>query len=125
MWSRKLRAALCALALCSGALAAGPAAAGLFDDEIARKQITDQQKRVEELRQQADGMAARLTKIEDNAKSQPVLALVSEIEKLREEMRGLRGQIEVLGNNIEGVTKRQRDMYVDLDQRLRRFEQPG
>ena len=125
MWSRKLRAALCVLALCSGALATGPAAAGLFDDEIARKQITDQQKRVEELRQQADGMAARLTKIEDNAKSQPVLALASEIEKLREEMRGLRGQIEVLGNNIEGVTKRQRDMYVDLDQRLRRFEQPG
>lgn len=126
MWLRKSRAALAALMLCSaGMLAAGPAAAGLFDDEIARKQIADQQKRVEELRQQADGMAARLTRIENDAKSQPALALVSEIEKLREEMRGLRGQIEVLGHNIEGVTKRQRDMYVDLDQRLRRFEQPG
>lgn len=125
MWSRKLRASLGALILCSGVLATGPAAAGLFDDEIARKQIADQQKRVDELRQQADGMAVRLGKIEDDAKAQPVLALASEIEKLREEMRSLRGQIEVLGNTIEGVSKRQRDMYVDLDQRLRRFEQPG
>lgn len=125
MWSRKLRASLAALMLCSGVLATGPATAGLFDDEIARKQIADQQKRVDDLRQQADGLAARLSKIEDDAKAQPVLALASEIEKLREEMRSLRGQIEVLGNNIEGVSKRQRDMYVDLDQRLRRFEQPG
>lgn len=125
MWSRKLRASLGVLVLCSGVLAAGPAAAGLFDDEIARKQIAEQQKRVDELRQQSEGMAARLTKIEDDAKAQPVLALASEIEKLREEMRSLRGQIEVLGNSIESVTKRQRDMYVDLDQRLRRFEQPG
>lgn len=121
----RLRALTGALVLCSGLLAAGPAGAGLFDDEIARKQITDQQKRVDELRQQAEGMAARLGKIEEEAKAQPVLALAAEIEKLREEMRGLRGQIEVLGNNIEGVSKRQRDMYVDLDQRLRRFEQPG
>lgn len=125
MWSRKLRASLGALMLCSGMLTSGPAAAGLFDDEIARKQIADQQKRVDELRQQTDGMAARLGKIEDDAKAQPVLALASEIEKLREEMRSLRGQVEVLGNTIEGVSKRQRDMYVDLDQRLRRFEQPG
>lgn len=125
MWSRKLRASLGALFLCSGMLAAAPAAAGLFDDEIARKQIAEQQKRVDELRQQAEGMAARLGKIEEDAKSQPMLALASEIEKMREEMRGLRGQIEVLNNNIEGVSKRQRDMYVDLDQRLRRFEQPG
>lgn len=125
MWSRKLRASLGALILCSGVLATGPAVAGLFDDDIARKQIADQQKRVDELRQQSEGMAARLGKIEDAAKAQPVLALAAEIEKLREEMRSLRGQIEVLGNNIEGVSKRQRDMYVDLDQRLRRFEQPG
>ncbi len=123
--TRHLRALLCTLALCGGVLAAAPSAAGLFDDEIARKQIADQQKRIDELRQQADGMTSRLAKIEDDARAQSVLALATEIEKLREEIRGLRGQIEVLGNNVEGVSKRQRDMYVDLDQRLRRFEQPG
>ncbi len=120
-----MRTAAAALALCAGLFAAGPASAGLFDDEIARKQIAEQQKRVDELRQQNDGMAGRLAKLEEYAKAQPVLALVAEIEKLREEIRNLRGQVETLGNNIEGVAKRQRDMYVDLDQRLRRFEQPG
>jgi tol-pal system protein YbgF len=120
-----MRAAAGVLALCAGLLAAGPVAAGMFDDEVARKQIAEQQKRIDELRQQGDGMAARLAKIEGEAKSQPVLALAGEIEKLRDEIRGLRGQVETLGNNIEGVAKRQRDMYVDLDQRLRRFEQPG
>ncbi len=59
----------------------------------ARKQIADQQKRVDELRQQTEGMAARLGKIEEEAKAQPVLALAAEIEKLREEMRGLRGRL--------------------------------
>ena len=122
---RSMRTAAVALVLCAGLFAAGPASAGLFDDEIARKQIAEQQKRVDELRQQSDGMAGRLAKIEEDAKAQPVLSLVAEIEKLREEIRNLRGQVETLGNNIEGVSKRQRDMYVDLDQRLRRFEQPG
>ncbi len=121
---RRLRA-IPVLAFCAAALAAAPASAGLFDDEVARKQIAEQQKRVDELRSQTEGMAARLARVEEEAKAQPVLSLVSEIEKLREEIRSLRGQIEVLGNNVDGVAKRQRDMYVDLDLRLRRFEQPG
>lgn len=115
----------CLLALCAGLLAAGPAVAGLFDDEGARAMIVEQQKRVDELRRQTDAISTRLGKVEEDAKAQPVLAIAGEIEKLREEIRGLRGQIEVLGNSIEGVSKRQRDMYVDLDLRLRRFEQPG
>ena len=122
--SRSLRFAG-GLLLCGSLLAAGQAVAGMFDDEIARKQIAEQQKRIDEMRQQTDGINARLARIEDGVKSQPVLALVSEIEKLREEIRALRGQVEVLGHDIEGVSKRQRDMYVDLDLRLRRFEQPG
>lgn len=118
------RLAALLLALCAGLLAT-PVAAGLFDDEGARAQIAEQQKRVDELRRQTDTINTRLGKIEEDAKAQPVLLIAGEIEKLREEIRTLRGQIEVLSNNIEGVSKRQRDMYVDLDLRLRRFEQPG
>ena len=54
-----------------------------------------------------------------------MLDLPTQIEPLRQDMNKLRGQIEVLGNNIDGTAKRQRDMYVDLDTRLRRLEQPG
>ena len=122
---RSMRVAGSLLALCGNLLAATPAVAGMFDDEVARRQIAEQQKRVDELRQQTEGINARLNRIEEGSKAQPVLALVSEIEKLREEIRALRGQVEVLGHDIEGVSKRQRDMYVDLDLRLRRFEQPG
>ncbi len=106
-------------------LAGGPAYAGLFDDEVARQQIAEQQKRVDALREKGEAMQSRLSRIEESLKSQPVLEIASQIERLREDMRAMRGQIEVLGNGLEQAAKRQRDMYVDLDLRLRRFEQPN
>ena len=105
--------------------AAVPAQAGLFDDDVARQQLTEQQKRIDELRKQNDALTARLAKIEDGLKNSAVLDLANQIELLRQDMNKLRGQIEVLGNNNDGTAKRQRDMYVDLDTRLRRLEQPG
>jgi hypothetical protein len=44
---------------------------------------------------------------------------------LRQEVKQMRGQLEVLGNEVQMSGKRQRDMYVDLDSRLKRFEQTG
>ena len=113
------------------ALAAVPAAAALFGggDEIARKGVTEQQKRVDGLYSRYDEIAGRITKLEDAVKAQassgnqPVLELSNQLQAMREELRSLRGQIEVMSNNIEANAKRQRDMYVDLDTRLRRFEQ--
>ena len=121
---RKPSAVLAALA-CAAVFLSFPARAGLFDDEIARKQIVEQSKRLDDVRQQQELIAERLAKVEDALKNQPVLGLVSQIEALREELRQLRGQIEVVGNNIDMAAKRQRDMYVDLDTRLRRLEQPA
>jgi len=99
--------------------------AGLFDDETARQQIVEQAKRLEELRQGQEALAARLVAVEESAKGgqAPLFELLSQIQQLRQEVTGLRGQFEILGNNIEGTAKRQRDMYVDLDTRLRRLEQ--
>jgi len=105
--------------------AVAPAAAGLFDDELARKQIVEQQRRLDALGQQQEQIAERLARMEEALKNQPVIALASQIEALREDMRQLRGQIEVVANNIDVAAKRQRDMYVDLDSRLRRLEQPA
>ena len=109
---------------------AAPAHAALFGgDDVARKGVAEQQKRVDGLYTRYDEMAARLAKIEDalkaqaNAPNQPVLDLANQIQVMREELRTLRGQIEVVSNSIEANAKRQRDMYVDLDTRLRRFEQ--
>src|SRR3970282_271838 len=59
------------------------------------------------------------------APATPALALAQQLERLRQELMQLRGQIEVLGNDIQMAAKRQRDMYVDLDTRMKRLEQPA
>lgn len=105
--------------------AAAPVHAGLFDDEVARKQIVEHQKRIDGLKQQQEEIAERIARVEEALKNQPVISLASQIEALREDLRQMRGQIEVVGHNIDMAAKRQRDMYVDLDTRLRRLEQPG
>jgi tol-pal system protein YbgF len=104
-------------------VAALPGHAQIFGggDEVARKQLADQSRRIEDLRQQ-------VTRLEESLKSvsatNPALGLADQLEGLRREMMQLRGQLEVLGNDIQMASKRQRDMYVDLDSRMKRLEQP-
>ena len=113
-------------------LAANPARAGMFDDDEARRQIAVEKKRVDEMsarmnaqNQLLDTVAARIAKIEESVgKSQGLLDLFREIEGLKQELAKMRGQIEVLNNGIETTQKRQKDLYVDLDTRLRRLETP-
>jgi tol-pal system protein YbgF len=52
-----------------------------------------------------------------------MVQLLNQVEALNGELSRLRGQIEVLANDVNNAQKRQRDMYVDLDTRLRRIEQ--
>ncbi len=98
-------------------------------DETARKQIAEQGRRVDAIKQQNDELATRLSRIEESLKqltaSGPALELAQQLELLRQEVKQMRGQIEVLGNEVQMSAKRQRDMYVDLDSRLKRFEQTG
>ena len=116
--SDSVRFAGCIVLLCM----AGGAQAALFGDDEARKQIAAEHTRVSDLQKQID---TRLTRIEEQLSGQGLLDLQSQLQQARDEMARLRGQIEVLNNNIENSTKRQRDMYIDLDTRLRHFEQAG
>jgi len=52
-----------------------------------------------------------------------VIELMNQIEDLQAEINRLRGQLEVLTNGLDNAQKRQRDMYLDLDTRMRRIEQ--
>ena len=90
-----------------------PVKAALFDDEEARK-------RIETLRVEVN---ARMDKLEAASRGQ--IELANQIEALKEEVARLRGQIEVLANEIESTQKRQKDFYVDLDNRLRKLETPA
>jgi tol-pal system protein YbgF len=98
-------------------------------DETARKQIAEQGKRIEELRQQNAQLSERLGHIDETLKGlasfNPALELSQQLERVRQEITQLRGQIEVNANEVQMASKRQRDMYVDLDTRMKRLEVPA
>jgi tol-pal system protein YbgF len=65
----------------------------------------------------------KLAQVESEGANRGVVQLLNRMEGLNGDLNRLRGQIEVLTNDINNAQKRQRDMYVDLDTRLRRMEQ--
>ncbi|MEO8383858.1 MAG: tol-pal system protein YbgF [Betaproteobacteria bacterium] len=95
------------------------AAAGLFDDEEARKDLRNLRAQVE---QQSRDNELRLQKLDDSVKNLGIIQLLNQIEQLNAEIAKLRGQVEVMSNLDEQLTKRQRDFYLDIDTRLRKLE---
>jgi tol-pal system protein YbgF len=98
-------------------LAALPAHAGIFDDDEARARI-DRIKA--ELRTEFESLS---TRVDRAAKNQ--IEFANQTETLKADLARVRGQMEVLANEVEGTQKRQRDFYVDLDSRLRKLETTG
>jgi tol-pal system protein YbgF len=108
-------------ALC---LTAHPAYAGLFNDDEARKQIVQLEARLAASEESLSKLEAA-HKQQTNVLKQQTIALLdlqTSIEALNTELRKLRGQNEELAHNFQDAEKRQKDLYVDLDGRLRRFE---
>ena len=96
----------------------------ILQDTDARNKINAMSSQIAELSARIDSkIAAALARIESKAETKSMMDLASEIEKLRGELAGLRGQLEIVSNEIANAQKRQRDFYVDLDQRLRTVEQ--
>lgn len=105
--------ALLLLALCCAA----PAQAGLFSDDEARKQTQQLEARVLKLE---DALLKQAAVAEQQTKS--LLDLLGQIDVLNGEIRKLHGQNEELAHGLQDAEKREKDFYVDLDTRLRRFE---
>ena len=101
---------------------ANAAHAALFDDEEARKRIEATNQRLSMLQRQVED---RLAQLELQAKSGAVADLATQIQLLQGDIAKLRGQIEVVTYELEQSQKRQRDLYVDLDTRLRKIESAG
>ena len=113
------RFALSPIAALLVALPLACAHAGLFDDEEARAQIVQLRNLVAEQQRLID---QRLGELESQARNRSIIDLFNQVETLRAEMARLRGQLELLQNEIENSQKRQRDLYVDLDGRMRKLE---
>ena len=108
-----------ALALVLLTLGTAPARAALFDDEEARRRIDAMNQRVTLLQKQMD---ERIAAMEAQLKSQGLVELFNQIELLKADSARLRGQFEVIAHELDEAQKRQRDLYVDLDTRLRKIE---
>lgn len=109
---RSILAALALIALAHSAQAA------LFDDDEARKMIAQTNARLTELEKSLD---ARLIALDQQLKNQG-LDLFREVEAIKADVARIRGQIEVLTYELTEAQKRQRDLYVDLDSRMRKLE---
>jgi tol-pal system protein YbgF len=86
----------------------------LFEDDGAREQIKQLEARIQRMESETG---------ERDRKA--LFEIVNQIEGLRRDIATLRGQIEVLTNRVESLDKRQKDLYVDLDTRLRKIELAG
>ncbi len=98
-------------------LVCAPARAALFDDNEARSRIDALRGRVDQLER---SLSQRLDAIE--AKSAALVDLFRDVEQIKGDIAKLRGQYEVLTYELEQAQKRQRDLYLDLDSRLRKIE---
>jgi len=113
----RLRALAAALVM----LIALPAHAQLFGgDDEARKAILQIREQIKVLQQRETEMTARLDRMESAQRNQ--LELVNQLELLRQENARLRGQGETLSNEVATLQKRNRDLYTDLDARLKKME---
>jgi tol-pal system protein YbgF len=109
-------AAAAVLALCVATLlATAPAHAGVFDDDEARH-------RIDLLKNRVDSLEQRLGTLESTVKSQGLVDMLHDVEEIKADVAKLRGQYEVLTYELDQAQKRQRDLYLDLDGRLRKLE---
>lgn len=121
-WRHGVRPWAAALALALGC-SIGPAHA-LFGDDEARKAILDLRNKVTEMEKRLDDANVELGKRVDRneAGQRGSLELANQIEALRQDMAKLRGQVELLTNDVATTQKRNRDLYTDLDARLKKLE---
>jgi tol-pal system protein YbgF len=102
-------AATLAAAFCYAPL---QAQAGLFSDDEARKAILELRARIDNINTRLESKADRTTNLD----------LAGQNDQLRQEIAQLRGQVEVLTNELANEQRRQKDFYTDLDTRLRKME---
>jgi tol-pal system protein YbgF len=107
-----IKSTLVAACLAVSSFAPLQANAALFEDEEARKAILDIRARLTNMQNEINAKADKTNSLDLNAEN----------EQLRQEIAKLRGQIEVLTNELANTQKRQKDFYVDLDNRLRKLE---
>lgn len=68
-------------------------------------------------------LEARLARLERLLENQTIVDLATRLDSMQNEVQQMLGQIEEQNHTLESLQKRQRDIYLDIDQRLRKLEE--
>ena len=93
-----------------------PLHAALFEDSDARKKLQEMQLKEIELE-------ARIVSLEAVIKGGSLNDMLNQIELVKQDVSKLRGDMETLHHLNATVEQRQKDLYQDLDGRLRKIEE--
>jgi tol-pal system protein YbgF len=96
--------------LCSAALVAGCATTPPDKDPVQIK---------------LNDLDTRLSRIERVLANQSLLDLANQLEAARSDVRSLHNDVDLLNNNLATARKQERDLYADLDRRLKGLESRG
>lgn len=113
----------------------GSAHAALFDDKEARRGVAEAKQQIAELQSRLGALESRLAESENARQAlekrlaeteafgkKQAFDQLAQIERLNAEISRLRGLLELNAHNVELAQQRQRDLYGDLDARLRKLE---
>ncbi len=119
---RLRRGAPLLLALLIGSGFAPVMAQSVLTPEQMSLRVTRSEAALEKIERQMKDMSedmGRLGRLIDN---RAMLDMIQQVDNLAEEISLLRGEIEIQGNDIGEIKQRQRELYLDIDRRLRELE---
>ena len=67
----------------------------------------------------------RLARVERVISNQSLLDMANQLESLRNDVRAMHNDVDVLSHSLESARKQQKDLYADLDARLKAVEARG
>lgn len=67
----------------------------------------------------------RVTRIERLVNSRSLVELMDAVDRLQQELKALRGEMELQGHALRQLKAHQRELYLDVDRRLQRLETDG
>jgi tol-pal system protein YbgF len=70
-------------------------------------------------------VAQRLDRLERIVQNQNTSDLLLQVQRLQREVQQLRGELEVQNHTIDGLKRRQRELYLDLDRRISEVGTPA
>ena len=69
---------------------------------------------------EAESLQSRVDRLERIIQGQGLMNLITRVDQLQAEVKRLNGENESLRHELEQMQKRQREMYIDLDERLQK-----